>query len=158
MIERPQPQIGGWTITTVLTYLSDIIGSNDRRYDQRFNDMHAINNQRFEAQEKAVMAAMQAASTAVSKAEVAAEKRLDAVNEFRGTLADQQRNLMPRSEVLVTIQAMADRMTTLEKQLDTLQGERRGISGGWGYAVGVVGFVLTLLSLGLLAFRVLHLP
>jgi len=69
------------------------------------------------------------------------------VNEFRSTLADQQRTLMPRAEVEVLVNSMNERIAGLKQQIDTLQSERQGIKGGWGYAVGVVGFVLAVLAL-----------
>lgn len=46
-------------------------------------------DQRFESSDKAVRAALQSAELAVNKAEAAAEKRFDSVNEFRKTLSDQ---------------------------------------------------------------------
>ena len=141
MAERPQPPVEGWTVLTSLTYLSDLIGSNDRRYDQRFNDMHANVDQKFQAQREAVVAAMTAASVAVSKAEAAAEKRLDAVNEFRGTLADQQRNLMPRAEAEATMHAMQKEIADLKQQIDSIRDRGIGVRGGWGYAVGAIGLL-----------------
>jgi len=54
-----------------------IINERDRAYTQRF-----------ESQERAV-----------NKAEIAAEKRLDAVNEFRGQLKDQAATFVTRTEL-----------------------------------------------------------
>jgi hypothetical protein len=116
------------------------------------------------AQREAVTAALTAQERAVSKAEAAAEKRFEGVNEFRNTLSDQQRNLMPRSEVSVVTNAMSDKigalevsinskLGALEKQFDAIQNERAGIRGGWGYAVGAVGFLLAIGSLIMLGIR-----
>ena len=46
-------------------------------------------NERFSAQETAVNAALAAAEKAVTKAEIAQEKRLDLLNEFRAQAADE---------------------------------------------------------------------
>lgn len=127
---------GGWTVETALQHVLSLVGSNDHRYEQRFID-----------QERAVGMALASAKEAVIKAEQAAEKRFDAVNEFRATLADQQRNLMPRAEVDVIVRGLHEKISALEKQVDTAQAERQGLKGGWGYAVGVVGLVLALASI-----------
>ena len=127
---------GGWTVETVRDHLESVIALHDRRYEQRFAD-----------QQQAVEAALSAAKEAVIKAETAAEKRFEGVNEFRAALGDQQRLLMPRSEADRAITALSEKLLALEKQFDGLVAERQGLRGGWGYAVGVIGFVLALASL-----------
>ncbi len=69
--------------------LNLIVNERDRQYGQRFD-----------AQEKAVAAALAAAKEAVVKAETAAEKRFDSVNEFRNTLKDQAGTFITRGEAL----------------------------------------------------------
>jgi hypothetical protein len=150
---QPMPA-GPWTVETVLTHLTALIEANDRRYEQRFI-----------AQALATDAALAAAERAVLKAEASAERRFEGVNEFRSTLADQQRNLIPRAEVDVLIRGVVQQITALEKTLDASVAERqaqiaalqktqdswtaekRGVVGGWGYAAGVVGLVLAILGL-----------
>jgi hypothetical protein len=151
--QMTQEGIGPWTVETVLTHLTALIESNDRRYEQRFV-----------AQALATDAALAAAERAVLKAEASAERRFEGVNEFRATLADQQRNLIPRAEVDVIVRGISEKMNALEKTMDgsiaerqaqvaSLQktmdaflSERRGVTGGWGYAVGAVGLVLAILG------------
>lgn len=139
-------QNGPWNVETVLTHLTSLIESNDRRYEQRFEASQQAITLGFSAQKSAVDAALAAQNAAVIKAEMAAEKRFESVNEFRNTLADQQRNLMPRSEVDVLMRGIHDKLSTLEKAHDAVLAERQGLKGGYGYAVGVVGFVLTILA------------
>ncbi len=69
--------------------LNLIVNERDRQYGQRFD-----------AQEKAVAAALAAAKEAVVKAETAAEKRFDSVNEFRNTLKDQAGTFITRGEAV----------------------------------------------------------
>ena len=107
----------------------------------------AMHNTAFVVAEKAVQAALAAADRAVSKAELAADKRFESVNEFRKTLDDQQRTLMPRPEVNVMFGGLTDKIGALKEQMEGLLAERAGLRGGWGYAVGVVGFILALGSL-----------
>jgi hypothetical protein len=128
--------VTSWTVDTLRAHLVALIGELDRRSEQRFD-----------AQEKAVQAALTAAKEAVLKAEVAAEKRADAANEFRGQLADQAATLMPRSETTLMFAAIAERVDKLEASADKLGGRRRGIADGWGYLVGAVGVVGALVAL-----------
>jgi len=64
----------------------------------RAADVNA-NEQRFKAQEQAVAFALQAAEKAVTKAELAAEKRFESVHEFRNQLKDQTGTFITRNEL-----------------------------------------------------------
>jgi chromosome segregation ATPase len=168
-------EVAVWTLSAVRKHLQALLRAKEEKDQARFS-----------ALEKSMTAALHAAEQATLKAEQAAEKRLDSVNEFRNTLSDQQRNLMPRSEVAVVAGALSDkiqalesalhsrtsalesslanrigasaaafesRLNALEKQLDTLSAERAGIKGGWGYAVGLIGFLLALGSLVMIGVK-----
>jgi hypothetical protein len=153
-----RPTSSGWTIETAMEHVLSLLQEADRRYSARFD---AIQNSTEQS--------LQAAQQAVLKAETAAEKRFESVNEFRNTLSDQQRNLMPRSEVTVVSGALTEKIQSvesslsskiyaLEKQLDSLKAEREGIRGGWGYAVGLVGFLLAIGSLVMIGIRFVQTP
>lgn len=135
--------------------IEEKLGESDLRYQQRFEAQSKALEAAFLAQQmamqtalaaakEAVVAALAAADRAVAKAEGASEKRFEGVNEFRAALADQQRTLMPRSEVEVTIKAISERLSALKDTVDARTNERRGLTGGWGYAVGAIGFLLAL--------------
>ena len=64
----------------------------------RLADLNA-SEQRFKAQEQAVTFALQSAEKAVTKAELAAEKRFESVNEFRDQLKDQTGTFITRNEM-----------------------------------------------------------
>lgn len=132
--------------------------ATDLRYQQRFEAQSdalsaAFSSQQtamktaFDVAEKAVNAALAAADRAVSKAELAADKRFEGVNEFRQTLADQQRTLLPRAEFAEVVKSINEKLARLESINTAWQAEAGGIKGGWGYAVGVLGLILTILSL-----------
>jgi len=136
----------------------------DKRYEQRFEasqnaivlgfaGQKAAVDAAFAAQKEAINAALAAADRAVTKAELATEKRFESVNEFRGTLDNQQRTLIPRSEVDVLVKGLDEKISNLTKQMDQLQAERRGVVGGWGYAVGAAGLALTLFSLVMVLWK-----
>jgi len=113
---------------TNITAFREIMDERDKRYEQRFT-----------AQEKAVEDALSAAKEAVLKAENATEKRFEGVNEFRNTLADQQRTLMPRAEAELRIKA-------LEDAFKVRVGESSGFKSGWALAIGIILFAVAVLG------------
>lgn len=148
----------GWTVDTALDHLLALVAANDKRYEQRFEASQkaldaALTAQKeatqaaFAAQKEGISAALAAADRAVQKAEAASEKRFEGVNEFRNTLSDQQRTLIPRTEVDVLVRGLNEKIGQLTKQADAVANERIGLKGGWGYAVGVVGLVMVVLSI-----------
>lgn len=130
----------------------------DLRYQQRFDAQAKALEAAFQAAKEAVQAALSAADRAVSKAELAADKRFESVNEFRKTLDDQQRTLMPRAEADRAMMGLSDKLGALKEQVDGLLAERAGIRGGWGYAVGAIGFLLTIGSLIMIGLKFFGTP
>ena len=130
MSGETQAEVSGWTVDTLRAHVRDLIEERDRRY-----------NERFIAQEKAVEAALTSAKEAVLKAEGAAERRFESVNEFRNTLADQARDLMPRLETEALIKNIEEKVTRLERRDITRSGEHTGRENLWAYAVGAVGLL-----------------
>jgi hypothetical protein len=110
---------------SVCQYLERIIKENDRRYEERF-----------QAQEKAVTVGI-----------TALEDRLRGMNEFRGTLEDQARKFIPRSEAELALDTLHGEIDKINSELSTARAERMGIKGGWGYAVAVMGVVISLASI-----------
>jgi hypothetical protein len=112
-----------WTIDTLKAH-----------YDQRFID-----------QERAVAAALAAADRAALKAETASEKRFDAVNEFRGQLADQASTFMPRQEAQVSIGSLADKLDLQAARLDKLEGRSSGFGSIGALVAGGVAILGTII-------------
>lgn len=99
----------------------------------------------FAAQSAAVRASIEAASTAVAKAEGATDKRFESVNEFRASLTDMTARLMPRSEadqqataLGSRIDALKEAMGVLQNQLASLQAKGQGMQAGWTYLLGAI--------------------
>lgn len=104
-------------------------------FDARLRDMDIRQQQRFDAQTKAVDSAMTAQRTAIEAALVAADKatgkaedaakdRFDSVNEFRGTLTDQAATFITRTEAEAAIQRNTERtqeLTVAIRELATKQ-------------------------------------
>lgn len=136
----------GWSPETGMAYLLAVIEANDRRYQERFESSQLALAAALSAQEKSVQAALAAADRAVSKAENASEKRFDGVNEFRQTLSDQQRTLMPRTEAEFRITALTERLAAVEKHDTERSGAKTGARDQWAYIVGAIGIVLAIAS------------
>lgn len=113
----------GWTFQTFKAYV-----------DQRFGD-----------QDKAVNAALQAAEKAVGKAEVAAEKRFDAVNEFRQVLTDQQQLFVQRPEYQTAHDALTEKVNDLGARMDRADGRGSGFSASWSILVAAAGIVVAII-------------
>ena len=155
----------GWTIETLRESLLGLIVANDKRYEQQFEAQKQSVSTALAAAKEASSAALASAKEAVQKAESANERRFESVNEFRNTLADQQRTLVPRGELDALEKAMTFRLDAQDRLLAeqraltvqyqseqrseraTLIAGRTGLKDGWGMAAGIAGFVVVLMSL-----------
>jgi hypothetical protein len=138
----------------------DLMEAMDRRWEERLQEKDNRDQQRFDAQqkavtdamlsaEKAVQSALTAANTAVGKAEIANEKRLDSVNEFRQTLTDQASTLMPRGETQVALGSITEKIAELALRISRTDGsadgkriERVEAQQSQSYLIGAVGVIL----------------
>jgi len=132
-----------WTVETVREHLAEIIRANDARYAQQFDSVTLA----LASLKESIGIALTAADRAVSKAENATERRFEGVNEFRKTLDDAQRTLMPRIESDVRFTALTERVDIIAKLLNEQRGQRAGMSQGWGLAVAAVGLILTVVTI-----------
>jgi hypothetical protein len=141
-----------WTVANLKEYLQRMLFDVERRLDERIT-----------SQKEAVTLAVAAADRAMTKADVANEKRFESVNEFRQSLSDKDRLQMPRSEIEALFRAQADKLDaalkTINSRLEALsaasivqQGQSSGIHAGWGYAIGAIGLVMTVVAILMLAF------
>ena len=115
--------------------LNDLMDAEFKRIDQLIVEKDKQYQQMNAAQKEAV-----------TKAEVAAEKRFDSVNEFRNTLSDQQRNLMPRSEAEVKFGSISKQIDDMTTRLDKTEGKGGGINQaiGWILAgITILGFIIS---------------
>ncbi len=152
MSGETEKQVSGWTVDTSRQDLLRIINDLEKYVERRFTD-----------QDKAVQAALLAAKEAVLKAETASEKRFESVNEFRKTLSDQTASFLPRPEydanhkaledkIDTKTKATDDKIQTLTDRLNVREGKSTGIATGWGYLLGGLGGIATIVGL-ILAFN-----
>lgn len=121
-----------------MLHLRQLIDERDRLYQEQFKAIEAKTS-----------LALSASKEAVTKAEVATEKRFEGVNEFRSTLSDQASTLMPRNEAGVRFLALEGKLdefkNEVKAELSSLR-ESRSESGGksqtWILVVGVLLSIL----------------
>jgi Flp pilus assembly protein TadB len=78
-----------------ITNLRDIVNERDHRYEDRFTAM-----------DEKTSLALNSSEKAVTKAEIAQEKRFDNTNEWRAAMQDRDRQQMPRQEIEQRFSAM----------------------------------------------------
>lgn len=132
----------GWTVDILREHLERVLAERDLRYQQRFDAQSKALEAALLAAEKAVQTALIAAEKAVTKAEIATEKRLEGMNEFRGALADQAKDLVTRVE----LDAVVERMRELAARVDKTEGRSTGLSAGWGYLIAAAAVIIAIVS------------
>jgi hypothetical protein len=130
-------------------YMSARIDALQKIMDERDNRY----GQRFEAQQENVASALQAAEKAVTKAEEAANKRFDSVNEFRQTLTDQAASFMSKAEADARLKANEDKITALTARLDDERSRGEGATTLWAIIVGVIGVAVLVIGFGITLSR-----
>jgi hypothetical protein len=138
--------------------IEQIIDERDRLYNTRFDaDAKAV-FAALAAQDKYNLAAAASSREAILKAETATEKRFDSVNEFRSTLSDQTRSFVSRdlhdkleSEFDRRFSEMIERVANTEKSISKREGgDVRGATDQsrqqWVImlVIGIVSFVLSM--------------
>jgi hypothetical protein len=154
-----------WNVETLRAHIEALLESFDKRMSERHEAADKAIALAFDAQKDAIQAAFMSQKEALSTAfqaqkesELASDKRFESVNEFRSTLADQQRMLMPRTEAEALLRALKDKLETttitLAEKIDAISkletarvGLGQGVKYGWQYSVAIIGLILTVLGI-----------
>jgi len=132
-------------------YITSLHAEYDLRYQQRFDAQQKALDAALLAAEKAVQTALTAAEKAVAKAELAAEKRFEGLNELRAVVQDVLSLQMPRLEAESRLSSMEEKITSLSVRVTAMESARRGgvdmrvtIAGLTLLAITIIGFALSL--------------
>lgn len=143
-VRTPQPDPTKLTTDAMNAVISQYrvdIASLRELLEQRMNDLEKrllerqdasqlLLDERAVATQRATQAAFESAEKAVNKAEIAAEKRFESINDFREELSTQVATLMTRNEANVRISAISEKIDSLElrviSRLDMSEGNRKG--------------------------------
>jgi hypothetical protein len=136
-----------WTLETLRIFFDKLIEANDARYQQRFQQQGEALTAAFLAQKSAVDAALAAADRAVTKAEIASEKRFDAVNEFRRSLDDLSRLQMPRLECEQRLGTLKEQVDRVEDVLRSRGAQNAGAKDSWAMIVAIISFLGTVAAI-----------
>jgi nitrogen fixation/metabolism regulation signal transduction histidine kinase len=113
-----------------LNDLERLSDERDKRYEERDVAAKAAVTAALVAQDKLTAAAFAAAKEAVTKAEIAQGEYNIRSNEFRGQLADQAKDLMPRKETEALLIVIRDTIERLREEVRTADaGAAREVSG-----------------------------
>jgi hypothetical protein len=115
---------------TLIKHIESLLAEKDKRDEQRF-----------QAQSLSITMALAAAEKAVTKAEMATEKRFDSVNEFRNTLSDQAKTLLSRTEFEASRDSLAEKVSDLSSRMDRNDGRSGGYGSSWLVIIGAIGLV-----------------
>lgn len=145
----------------IVSELSDRI----ERAQERIEGLEKVTDAKFvtyrtlvDSQAEKVALALAASDKAVSKAEMANEKRFEGLGELRGTLAEQTGSLMPRTEATALATSLTERidssvhtlevgLTDLKSRLDRQEGKSGGYASGAGALVAGIGVLATLITI-----------
>lgn len=116
--------VGEVSAGQVRDYLLAIIAERDRFYLEKFHAQEEFTRQATESNAHAIGATKEAvndkfanAKEAVVKAEVAAEKRFDSINEFRAQLRDQQNTFLTKGEYSGVHKSLEEKVALLQQHI-----------------------------------------
>jgi Fe2+ transport system protein B len=127
-------------------YIAQRFIDTDLRYQQRFDAQTKALDAALAAQKEAVQTALVAAEKATMKAEQASEKRFDSVNAFRETLTDQTATFIPRSEAEARLNSISEKVDDLKLGATTTAGRSSGLQSGWGYLLAGVSVIVLVVN------------
>lgn len=159
-------------VVSIRDYFEKLHVLDREHLTQRFIDFSLQQQQRFDAQqkavqdalasaEKAVNAALSASEKAVNKAEEAQALRNEAQNEFRKSLSDLSGLMWTikegsatvdglRRELSLKVEGIENKLSSdienLRISRDTVKGRSEGLSAGWGWIVGSAGLIAAMVG------------
>lgn len=133
----PQPQPGSdWTTETLRQFMVEALSvrdaneaernlardrhdaERDRRYQERWEAQSRAVESAFLAQQIAMQAALSSAKEAAAVLAVATNQRLEAMNEFRGTVNDVLAGAMPRSEAEARLNSILEKLSDANQRAE----------------------------------------
>jgi hypothetical protein len=75
------------------------------------------------------------------------------VNEFRGTLSDQVRLFIPRTEAEQQLRSNGEKTDALATRLERIEGRGQGLNAGWAVLTGAVGLIGVITAIIMAFFR-----
>lgn len=118
--------IGDWTIGSLKVYEDEKTALLKQLMDERKEHLKELRV----ADQRAIDAALVSQEKAIVKAENAAERRFELLNELRDGVATKEQ-----------VEALDKVMDGLASRLDRIEGRSGGLNASWGYLIGGVGLI-----------------
>lgn len=122
-------------LEAVIAALKELLNERDHRYEER-----SI------AQDRAVGVAMDSSKAAITKAEMATEKRLEGLNELRSMAEDQSRNFARNDEMKLVHTGFDKRIDELTSLVRQQMAHGGGIKDAIGYVAGAAGLLIAAIA------------
>lgn len=135
--------VSGWTIDTLRESTQREIRDLRTLLDERYATQTKALDAAFVAAEKGVVTALASAEKATAKAETAAERRFEAVNEFRAQLSDQNATFITRVEFNAKFEGLERQVQDLKKRADQSQGSSIGTGKLYGWLIAAAGLIVS---------------
>jgi hypothetical protein len=129
-----------------VTTLKERLGTLEATYHalDRLTDAKFITHRTLlERHADTVALALAASDKAVTKAEIATEKRFESVNEFRQTLSDQTKTFLARTEFMAELKAIEERQSSLAEAVKAIQIWQGNITGRLAVMASVFAVLMT---------------
>lgn len=123
-------------------HLRELIDERDRRYEQRYEASQKALDAALLSADRAVQAALLAAKEAVTKAELSADKRFELLNELRTGVATTEQ-----------IEALEKVVTELGNRVTRAEGSGAGKVAMYGWLIAAIGALATIITVVLIATR-----
>lgn len=113
---------------------------------KQIEDIRAENDRRFTSQEKAVETAFAASKEAITKSEIAVEKRSDAVYVTITKLQDALAAVMPRAEAEQRFNSLTEKLSELNTYRSTTEGQDKGKDKTWAVIITIIGVGIAIIG------------
>ena len=149
----------------------------EHRFTERLSEVQLRDQQRFEssgvalaaasvaaekaiaaalsAADRSVQSALQAAGASVTKSDQSTEKRFEAVDAIRLTLAEAQTKLMPRIESEARLQSMTEKVNDLATRFENVVGRHAGQASSQTTLITLLALGVSVV-IGMISFFAAH--
>ena len=115
--------------------------------ETKIQSSYDLIGQRLNSVEDNIALALTASKEAATKADIAMEKRLDLLNEFREAMKDQTYQYLTKEEYGLRHSYIEARLRIIEDKLSAMESRGGVFHAIWGYVVGAVGAIVVLWNL-----------
>lgn len=130
-----------WTLESLREHLVGLIELKEEITDAKLSEIRTL-----------MEAIRRSTDQALTKSELASEKRFEGINEFRQAMLDQQRTYMPRQEAELVFTELRRTVAGIQRCDDQGTSRKSGMKEGLAIVIavtaGVISIVGFLLNLG----------